>query len=277
MKREALFVEALRKHCPGILIVGSSGPSADGEQFEYLWPEMKRLKVDFVDEHYYKPPEWFYANAGRYDRYDRKGPKVYAGEYASHHKSRANNFEAALSEAAFLTGVERNADVVRLATYAPLLAHVDAWQWRPDMIWFDNSRVLLTPNYYVQQLYSRYKGTHTLRLTENGEAVKGTDGLYASAVYDADSSRLIVKVANTASRRQEVVLQFEGLKRRQALSPEAPVVVMQSDDKNAVNTFENPEAVVPQRVTAVVEGNNCRYTLAPQSFQVIIIPIISKQ
>ena len=277
VKREALFVEALRKHCPGILIVGSSGPSADGEQFEYLWPEMKRLKVDFVDEHYYKPPEWFYANAGRYDRYDRKGPKVYAGEYASHHKSRANNFEAALSEAAFLTGVERNADVVRLATYAPLLAHVDAWQWRPDMIWFDNSRVLLTPNYYVQQLYSRYKGTHTLRLTENGEAVKGTDGLYASAVYDADSSRLIVKVANTASRRQEVVLQFEGLKRRQALSPEASVVVMQSDDKNAVNTFKNPEAVVPQRVTAVVEGNNCRYTLAPQSFQVIIIPIISKQ
>ena len=86
-----------------------------------------------------------------------------------------------------------------------------------------------------------------------------------------------VKVANTASRRQEVVLQFEGLKRRQALSPEAPVVVMQSDDKNAVNTFKNPEAVVPQRVTAVVEGNNCRYTLAPQSFQVIIIPIISKQ
>ena len=277
VKREALFVEALRKHCPGILIVGSSGPSADGEQFEYLWPEMKRLKVDFVDEHYYKPPEWFYANAGRYDRYDRKGPKVYAGEYASHHKSRANNFEAALSEAAFLTGVERNADVVRLATYAPLLAHVDAWQWRPDMIWFDNSRVLLTPNYYVQQLYSRYKGTHTLRLTEEGEAVKGTDGLYASAVYDADSSRLIVKVANTASRRQEVVLQFEGLKRRQALSPEVSVVVMQSDDKNAVNTFENPEAVVPQRATAVVEGNSCRYTLAPQSFQVIIIPIISKQ
>ena len=137
--------------------------------------------------------------------------------------------------------------------------------------------MLLTPNYYVQQLYSRYKGTHTLRLTENEEAVKGADGLYASAVYDADSSRLIVKVANTASRRQEVVLQFEGLKRRQALSPEASVVVMQSDDKNAVNTFKNPEAVVPQRVTAVVEGNNCRYTLAPQSFQVIIIPIISKQ
>ena len=115
VKREALFVEALRKHCPDILIVGSSGPKADGDQFDYLWPEMKRLGVDFVDEHYYKPPEWFYDNAGRYDGYDRKGPKVYAGEYASHHKTRANNFETALSEAAFLTGVERNADVVRLA------------------------------------------------------------------------------------------------------------------------------------------------------------------
>ena len=276
VKREALFVEALRKHCPDILIVGSSGPKADGDQFDYLWPEMKRLGVDFVDEHYYKPPEWFYDNAGRYDGYDRKGPKVYAGEYASHHKTRANNFETALSEAAFLTGVERNADVVRLATYAPLFAHVDAWQWRPDMIWFDNSRILLTPNYYVQQLYSHHKGTHTLRLTENGEPVKGREGLYASAVYDADSSRIIVKIANTAAVRQEIVLHFDGLKRRQALQDRASIIYLQADDKEVVNTFKDPEAIVPQMSVAEVSGKKCRLTLSPQSFQVISIPFVSK-
>ena len=276
VKREALFVEALRKHCPDILIVGSSGPKADGDQFDYLWPEMKRLGVDFVDEHYYKPPEWFYDNAGRYDGYDRKGPKVYAGEYASHHKTRANNFETALSEAAFLTGVERNADVVRLATYAPLFAHVDAWQWRPDMIWFDNSRILLTPNYYVQQLYSHHKGTHTLRLTENGEPVKGREGLYASAVYDADSSRIIVKIANTAAVRQEIVLHFDGLKRRQALQDRASIIYLQADDKEVVNTFKDPEAIVPQMSVAEVSGKKCRLTLSPQSFQVISIPFVPK-
>ena len=269
--------DAVKAAYPDIVVVGTVGPAPSGQDYEEGWKYAREAGLPIVDEHSYQSSSWWFHNLDHYDHTDRKGPKVYAGEYASHHKSRANNFETALSEAAFLTGVERNADVVRLATYAPLLAHVDAWQWRPDMIWFDNSRVLLTPNYYVQQLYSRYKGTHTLRLTEEGEAVKGTDGLYASAVSDADSSRLIVKVANTASRRQEVVLQFEGLKRRQALSPEVSVVVMQSDDKNAVNTFENPEAVVPQRATAVVEGNSCRYTLAPQSFQVIIIPIVSKQ
>ena len=172
--------------------------------------------------------------------------------------------------------MERNADVVRLATYAPLFAHVDAWQWRPDMIWFDNSRVLLTPNYYVQQLYSHHKGTHTLRLTENGEPVNGREDLYASAVYDADSSRIIVKIVNTAAVRQEVVLRFDGLKRRQALQDRAPIIYLQADDKEAINTFKEPEAIVPQMSVAEVSGKECRLTLSPQSFQVISILFVSK-
>lgn len=276
VEREELFVKALRRHCPEILFVGSSGPKSDGKEFDYLWPEMKRLGVDLVDEHYYKSPEWFYTNAARYDTYDRKGPKVYAGEYASHHKSRENNFEAALSEAAFLTGVERNADVVRLATYAPLFAHVDAWQWRPDLIWFDNTRVLLTANYYVQQLYSHHKGTHTLSLTEAGKNVSGENGLYASAVYDAEDARVIVKVANTLPTAQTITLQFEGLKRKQSLTGEAQVIYMQTDDKSVSNTFENQSAIVPQQTTVSVADNTCALTLAPQSFQVITIPVVRK-
>ena len=124
----SVFTKAIRAEYPDMQIVGSSGPSADGDKFDYLWPEMKRIGVDLVDEHYYMAPDWFFANAARYDDYDRKGPKVFAGEYASHDHptGKANNFLAALSEAAFMTGLERNADVVRLATYAPLFAHVDA-------------------------------------------------------------------------------------------------------------------------------------------------------
>ncbi len=114
-------------------------PSPDGDKFDYLWPEMRRLDVDLVDEHYYCNEEWFRNSATRYDNYPRRGPKVFAGEYACHGKGRKyNHYNTALLEAAFMTGLERNADVVQMATYAPLLAHKEGWQWRPDMIWFDN-------------------------------------------------------------------------------------------------------------------------------------------
>jgi alpha-L-arabinofuranosidase len=132
------FMEQIHAKYPKIKICGSSGPSADGKDFDYGWEQMRKLGVDMVDEHYYKSPEWFRSNASRYDKYDRKGPKVFAGEYAAHAKNDPNSWEAALSEAAFMTGLERNADVVYQATYAPLFAHVEGWQWRPDLIWFDN-------------------------------------------------------------------------------------------------------------------------------------------
>ena len=133
------FVKAIRKKYPDIKIVGSSGPDSEGEQFDYLWPEMKSLKADLVDEHFYRPEAWFLSQGARYDNYDRKGPKVFAGEYACHGKGKKwNHFHASLLEAAFMTGLERNADIVHMATYAPLFAHVEGWQWRPDMIWFDN-------------------------------------------------------------------------------------------------------------------------------------------
>ncbi|MBQ1222169.1 MAG: carbohydrate binding domain-containing protein, partial [Alistipes sp.] len=134
------FVKAVRERYPDLRIVGTSGPSASGERFDYLWEEMRRLDVDLVDEHYYAPETFFTENADRYDRYPRKGPKVFAGEYACHgaNGKKFNHYNASLLEAAFMTGLERNADVVRMATFAPLLAHIEGWQWRPDLVWFDN-------------------------------------------------------------------------------------------------------------------------------------------
>ena len=157
----APFVAAIRKAYPDIKIVGSSGPDSEGEQFDYLWPEMKRLGADLVDEHFYRNEDWFLNQGNRYDNYDRKGPKVFAGEYACHGKGKKwNHFNAALLESAFMTNLERNADVVHMATYAPLFAHLEGWQWRPDMIWFDNSDSFRTASYYVQQLYAANKGTN---------------------------------------------------------------------------------------------------------------------
>ena len=146
---------------------------------------MKRLKADLVDEHFYRPESWFLAQGARYDNYDRKGPKVFAGEYACHGKGKKwNHYHAALLEAAFMTGLERNADIVHMATYAPLFAHVEGWQWRPDMIWFDNLNSVRTTSYYVQQLYAQNKGTNVLPLTMNKKNVTGAEGqngLFASA------------------------------------------------------------------------------------------------
>lgn len=206
------FLEPIRSRYPDIKIVGSAGPTPDGERFDYGWQEMKRMKIDLVDEHYYKDPEWFLKNATRYDNYDRKGPKVFAGEYACHSRGQRNTWEAALCEAAFMTGLERNADVVWQATYAPLFAHVDGWQWRPDMIWFDNLDVMLTPNYYVQQLYALNKGTHTSSLTENGQPVTGQHGLYASAVYDQAQRCHIVKLVNVTASPLQVNITTKGIK-----------------------------------------------------------------
>ncbi|WP_295730051.1 alpha-L-arabinofuranosidase C-terminal domain-containing protein [uncultured Muribaculum sp.] len=196
------FVKAMRKAHPEINIIGSSGPGVDDPKFDYLWPEMTRLGVDLVDEHYYRNEDWFLANAARYDAYDRKRPKVFAGEYACHPKGqKRNNYTGALSEAAFMTGLERNADVVNMCTYAPLFANVNGWQWRPDLIWVDNFKVIPTDSYEIQRLYSLNKGTNVVPLTMDGRPVAGGDGqqgLYASAVYDKDAGTYIVKVANTS-------------------------------------------------------------------------------
>ena len=216
--RLKVFVDVIRKQHPEIKIVGSSGPYPEGKEFEYLWKGMKELKVDLVDEHFYRPDNWFISQGKRYDTYDRKGPKVFAGEYACHVPGKKwNHFRAALLEAAFMTGLERNADIVRMATYAPLLAHIEGWQWRPDLIWFDNLSVMKTCSYYIQQLYATNKGTHALKLTMDGNIVcgdKGQNGLFASAVWDENGKTYIVKVVNTSDNKQDIKIAFKGLKKK---------------------------------------------------------------
>lgn len=268
------FVKAIRKKYPDIKIVGSSGPDSEGEQFDYLWPEMKRLKADLVDEHFYRPEAWFLSQGARYDNYDRKGPKVFAGEYACHGKGKKwNHFHVSLLEAAFMTGLERNADVVHMATYAPLFAHVEGWQWRPDMIWFDNLNSVRTVSYYVQQLFATHKGTNVLSLTMNKKPVTGAEGqngLFASAVCDKNKNEIIVKVANTSDKKQPLSLIFNGLKKKEVLSG-ARCIKLSSADMDKDNTIENPLAIIPQETSLDVDGHTLNVDLEPATFAVYIL------
>lgn len=270
------FVEAIRKQYPEMMIIGGSGPGSEGEQFEYLWPEMKKLKVDLVDEHFYRPESWFLSEGARYDNYDRKGPKVFAGEYACHGKGKKwNHFYTSLLEAAFMTGMERNADIVHMATYAPLFAHVEGWQWRPDMIWFDNLHSVKTVSYYVQQLFSLNKGTHVLPLTMNGKAITGADGqngLFASAVWDNDQSEVIVKIVNTSEKRQPLQINVNGLKKSENLT-NGRVIQLKSDEPDAENTIANPTLIVPVESEIVIDGHKLESAIDPHTFNIYKIKL----
>ena len=248
------FVKAIKAKYPNIKLIGTSGPDSEGKMFDKGWKAMKELKADLVDEHFYRDEHWFLSHGLRYEDYDRKGPKVFAGEYACHGKGKKwNHFETSLYEAAFMTDLERNADVVDMATYAPLFAHVDGWQWRPDMIWYDNTRMFKTVSYYVQQMYACNKGTNVLPLTMNGKAVagqEGQDGLFASAVVDKQKGEVIVKVANTSDKTQEVTLNLNGLKG----SRSASLTTLQCDNMDAENTLDNPNKIRPVETTATCES-----------------------
>ncbi len=269
-ERLEVFVKVFREKHPEIKIVGSSGPNSEGRDFDYLWPEMKRLKVDLVDEHFYRPESWFLAAGNRYDNYDRKGPKVFAGEYACHgaNGKKWNHFNAALLEAAFMTNLERNADIVHMATYAPLFAHVEGWQWRPDMIWFDNLRSVKTCSYYVQQLYAHNKGTNVLPLTMAGQPVsgqEGQDGLFASAVWDNDANTYIVKVINVGDKAQPITLNFTGLKKNTTLT-DGKVITFHADDLLKDNTVDAPNTIIPVESSIAIDGNVLNTQIGPKTF-----------
>ena len=268
------FIKAIRKAYPNIKIVGSSGPNSEGDQFDYLWPEMKRLGADLVDEHFYRPYEWFLSQGTRYDNYDRKGPKVFAGEYACHASGRKwNHYYASLLEAAFMTDLERNADIVHMATYAPLFAHVEGWQWRPDLIWYDNLSSFRTVSWYVQQLYSQYKGDNVVGLTMNGKPVAGQDGqngLFASAVREGNN--IYIKVANTSDKEQQLSFNFNGLKKK-AVMKALKRVDLSSDKLYEDNSIDAPTNIVPVENAFEGNGQSIQAAICPLSFSIFILTV----
>lgn len=273
--RLKIFLKVLNEKHPEIAFVGGAGPSPDGKDFDYLWKEMRTLEVPLVDEHYYRSPDWFLQNAARYDSYDRKGPKVFAGEYAAHDKEgkdaeSRNTWKSALAEAAFMTGLERNADVVHLASYAPLLGNVNAWQWRPDLIWFDNQQVVATPNYYVQKMFSTNAGTDVVTALVDGKPLTGQDSLYASACIDSNTSELVLKLVNVAKQPASLTLSLEG---RKMSASEFNLQVITNTDLTVYNHIGQPEVVTPLESKQKITGKKIVFHLDGYSLTVARIPL----
>lgn len=264
IERYKVFAAALKARHPEIKLVAAAGPGPAGEPFDTMWANWRQLKADIVDEHYYMNPEWFLTNTGRYDHYDRSGPKVFAGEFAAQTSGVAkpdnkNNWKAAISEAAFMTGLERNGDVVQMASYAPLMAHVAAWQWTPDAIWFDNLRSYGTPNYYVQQLYSNNVGTRIIPVSPQAEGE-----LFTSASLDEHRHELIVKVINDAPAARPAEIRLGTT----AAAATAKLTTLESADLNAENSLDHPTAVAPQASTIEVRAGVISAQLPPYSVNV---------
>ena len=275
IERLKVFTKTIKEKYPDFKLVNSSGTDPNGARFDYLNTELRGMNADIIDEHYYRKPEWFFSNARRYDNYPRNGSKIFGGEYAAQSDrtvsvDNKNCWLTALSEAAFMTGLERNADVVSMASYAPLFAHIDAWQWTPDLIWVNNLQSYGTPDYYVQKLFSLNKGNKVVPITLKNDVVAGQDSLYASASIDTATKELIVKLVNASAKPQSSTLVLEGVKK---LSSQAKLTVLKSDDLYSVNSFSEPEKVAPVESVIATKGKQLQLSAAPYSLSVVRIKL----
>jgi alpha-L-arabinofuranosidase len=277
VERYARFAKSLKQQHPEIALIAAAGPSPDDDRFSFLWSSLRKLNADIIDEHCYARPDWFLNNTHRYDNYDPSGPKVFMGEYAaqSDHtvstKNR-NNLECALAEAAYLTGLERNAGVVRMASYAPLFSHTDAWQWTPDLIWVNNLSVVATPNYYVQQLFSRNRGDQVLptRVLPSGQPDSpGTNTLFASATKENSSREIILKVVNAGGSAADAEITLNG-----AISAgqRAKVILLSGANTTAANSFDKPANVAPAESEIENVPGHFQHTFPALSMTVLRVP-----
>jgi len=259
-QRFKMIYEAVKAAHPEITVIGTVGPAPEGDDYSKGWKLANELNVPVVDEHYYSAPEWFISHQYRYDAYKRNATQVYVGEYASW----GNKLKNALSEAAYMTSLERNGDVVRMASYAPLLAKKGFTQWNPDMIYFDNAGAYPTVNYYVQKLFSTNRGDLYF---ENVITKDNKDSALAgSCVRDSKSGDIILKLVNAGSQDKTVKINLKEFKN---IVPNAEKTVL-TGEADAANTFDSPQRVVP--VTSGFKiSKNFDYAVHPMSLTVIRI------
>jgi len=211
-ERFKLIYEALQKSHPEIVMIGTTGPFASGNDYDEGWKFARELKLPMVDEHYYVAPQWFWDNLRRYDSYDRGSARVYVGEYAAHDRDKQRStLRSAIAEAATMTAFERNGDVVQFASYAPLLARRNHTQWHPDLIYFTGTDVFRTANYYVQQLFGQNSGDACLATTLAGSGSNLPSKLTASAVRDSRTGEVLVKIVNGADTAMAMAVALAGV------------------------------------------------------------------
>ena len=260
-ERFTMIYEAIREKYPEITVIGTTGPFSEGTDYEEGWALADRLKLPMVDEHNYNTPGWFIYNQDYYDHYDRNKSKVYLGEYAAHAPGRPSNIETALAAALFLTSVERNGDVVSMTSYAPLLAKEGHTQWRPDLIYFNNTEVKPTVDYYVQKMYGQNAGSEylpsTLTVDNRRHDVRSRVGV--SVVKDGESGDLVVKLVNLLPMAVKADVEIPSLAGRQA-EGQRTVLSGRPSDTDAVPVESTMEI-----------GEKFPYEMPPYSFTVIRI------
>ena len=301
-ERYEIFTRAIHAKYPDIKLVSGAGPGVDDESWALAWKKFRGgTPAHVVDEHYYRPPQWFLENATRYDRQSRQCPKVgsrsqscpkvFAGEFAAHDVGRRSTLRAAVSEAAFMTGLLRNSDLVVMTSYAPLLARADAYQWAPDLIWFDNTRVYGTPSYHVQRLFGQHRPDVLLPVKVEGAPVDlkllppeavATNGavplrpyapdhiptLYASGGRRPASNDIVLFLANPFAEPRAADIRFSGNVR----DATAQLTQLTAASADLVNSFDAPEAVAPVSAEVSVANGGLRTVLPPYSFTVARIP-----
>ena len=257
------FEKAIHERYPDMRLIGTAGPFFGGDIYEQLWEyyrEKGSAQNDFsyaVDEHYYRPTEWFYENVNAYDSYPRN-VDVFAGEYAAHTKKRENCMESALAEAAFMTGLERNCDVVKLASYAPLFYRIGYGWWTPNLIWFDDANTYLTADYHVQRMYGNNMGHHTLDM-EGQEKVLQDEGIYVSLSETADGE-IIMKVVNSNQKDYTLPLTDE---ENQPIHAYAKMEVLKAGGEAM------PDGIEPCRIRCEEVQMDGKIILPKESFTII--------
>ena len=282
IERYKVFAKAIEEKYPNMQLIAAAGSDAtifpNGQsEIEYLWKQWRILKPEIVDEHFYRKPEWFLENVDWYDNYERDGIEVFVGEYASQSVGVAspdnrNLWKCALYEAAFMTGMERNADLVTMSCYAPLFGHEEAWQWRPDLIWFDNLKSYGTANYYVQKLFSLNPGTRQLiAKVENAPALdENKHGLYASSTLDEDAGEVIIKVVNVTKGKLKSTINLEGVPK---VSASARAILLKSASPEDENSLQEPKKIYPEELTVKIDSPNFSYEFEPFSLTILRIPV----
>ncbi len=254
--------DVLKNKHPEITVIGTVGPFFEGSDYTEGWKFARMENVAMVDEHYYVAPGWYLNNRDYYDNYDKNGPKVYLGEYASHLPDRKNTLEAALTIALYLTDVERNADVVSMTSYAPLLAKDGHYNWRPDLIFFNNDSIRLTPDYYVQKMYGNNSGNRYISsetsLSDTSEGVRKRFGV--SHVIDDKTGDMIVKIANLLPVAVNVSDDL------QQYLPEVAIAEISTLSGNPAD-----ECTKPSDTSVSIKGGRLDFKAEPYSFNVVRI------
>ena len=261
-ERYTRICQAVQERHPEIRIVGTAGPFYEGSDYEWGWKLADELRLPLVDEHYYTTPGWFIHNQDFYDRYDRAKPHVYLGEYASHGPGRRHNIESALTTAIYLTAVERNADVVELASYAPLFSRIGHQQWSHNLIYFTNDSIRLTTDYHVQRLFGTHAGSEYIpaRVACSSDRAGVQERIGESIVRDAATGDRIVKLVNLLPVEVAATLDLTGL---------VPASVDARFEQLA-GAPDDEQAVPTSGTIAVAPQTHC--TLPPYSLTVIRIP-----